>query len=183
MSRALARVASALRGTAWSTGALLRTTLQQLPTHTNKDTLTYSHVVNYLSQQRLAAPCYFIVAGVNAGEGVVLTRELHPMTQGDGVMAKRHMNMDDRENQFVCQTNIDMPLQSDHSPKDFNSVERYEVTTRKLSELSRSGATWNYKTSMNKNEGVRMKMTLYCTIMTPHDGGIVSARSTRCIGP
>lgn len=180
-------------GGAWSAGCLIRHAMQ------SPDVDSFDKVVALFSQEPLASACYFIVAGVNESEGVVLTRDQSAVP----VRSDSRRFMDDSSggscsntcSGFVCQTNHDIPLIGDYSPDDFNSIDRIDIMENMLrSRRSGSDATRAVdvtKTLMTSilskkgDVGVRMKMTLFCTVMCAHitsGNCLVTARATRRIG-
>lgn len=74
---------------AWPIGFLVREVLEEAT--------TFDQAVTWLSNSELIAPCYFTVAGVNPGEGCLITRrqskEEHRKTLGEDAP-------------FIVQTNI-----------------------------------------------------------------------------
>ena len=179
IGRVLSMIISAVRLTSWSSGSILREVLQ------SPDTDDYDKAVLYLFSQRLVAPSYFSIIGVGINDGTIITRETCPRY----TLRKRYSETPSLQSElFVCQTNHDTGG-ADFSPDDFNSIDRYNLVRERLEHLLCQSKHISFKeaakilmTSMNKKQGVRMKMTLYCTVMSATLDTIVSARSTRQIG-
>jgi len=168
-------------GNAWCSGNLIRHTLEAYH--------TYEEAVTCLSHHRLAVPSYFTLVGSNqnATEAAVIACDLDPR-DSKVVPWTAH-------SKGLVQTNMDEPLFSNFDntlpPLDMYSTDRYEVAQSFLEQqtipyvATASDVAKVLCTSLKSLHGVRMKMTLYFSIMKPYDvsHSIVSARPTRFIGP
>lgn len=184
----LNRARNALRFSGWTTGGIIRYAFEQK--------FDFETALNFLVNEPLLVPCYFIIAGNKRGDGAVITRDMLPPVSTSVCSVVRRLST---SVEYLVQTNSDFPqhftIASGKPPVDFNSVERYEVCSHEILKrncgssgimISCSDAARILTTSLNKGVGVRMKMTLYFSVMTPYENAeraMVCARPTRHVGP
>jgi hypothetical protein len=114
------------------------------------ETESYKDAVELLSKTPIAAPCYFIVSGVQKNEGVILSRSY------DTLVEKDELDVDNGK-WFLVQTNSDR----------HERCTRREAAETRLKEMKKTNLQVNYdnlmdgvmKLSPNKNAG-----TIYSTI-------------------
>ena len=166
----------------WTTGHIIRYAIEKAQ--------SYDEMRNILQSYNMLAPCYFIVAGMEPNEGCCITRD--PLS-----FTTRHMLDEDPNIPFIVQTNDDYDdiqkwatARDNGAPEGFNSCDRYTITSNWLKVtqgvLSIDDASILLCSSLKKNSGVRMQITLYMCIMMPsaiHENGMMfSVRSTRSMG-
>jgi hypothetical protein len=145
-------IVSAIRG-GWPIAFLVR--------HVMETAASFDSAVETMSSERLVAPSYVTVAGVEVGEGALITR--------DRTFADRILRMQDNDN-MIIQTNADF---WDEKPKDdiLESVARRKVANDGIQILRRIGnLTIESVWALLRKQPIRNPVTIYTSLMCAADG-------------